>query len=190
MLPPSQSWGTFPHHVDRSCWHWLCNQVIFFLLSGLWILSFLWENRLRQIGYYSFSLCYHSWGARDAGLVQSATIYQKPDFLLTLDAHMRVDMLLALPLLNGKAAPVTFKPVKTTWTRSQNQAQKETDIKLCWFLLLLNSGRTELGWTTHIISFTVKITCTTLLSRSQGIKQAPSDTKRGDLLMAQLQDGV
>lgn len=34
MLPPSQSWGTFPHHVDRSCWHWLCNQVIFFFPIG------------------------------------------------------------------------------------------------------------------------------------------------------------
>lgn len=111
-------------------------------------------------------------------------------FLLTLGAHPRVGTLLGLPLLYWKAAPVTLKPVKTTWKHSQNQAQKETDINLCWFLLLLNSGWTELGWTTHIISFSVKNTCTTLLSPSHCIKQAQSDTKRGDPLMSQLQDGA
>lgn len=103
---------------------------------------------------------------------------------------MRVGMLLALPLPYWKATPVTLKPVKTTWKQTQNQAHKETDIKLCWFLLLLNSGRTELGCTTQIIPFSVKITCTTLLSPSYCIKQAPSDTKRGGLLMPQLRDGA
>lgn len=52
-------------------------------------------------------------------------------FLLTLGAYTKVGRLLAPLLLYWKAAPVTLKPVKTTWKHSQNQAQKETDTKLC-----------------------------------------------------------
>lgn len=168
----------------------LFNQVIFFFpCRGLWTVL-LWENRLGQIVCFSF-FCAAPGGKAEMLVWFSLSQYTKSlTFLLTSAAYMRVGMLLSLPLPYWKATPVTLKPVKTTWKQTQNQAQKETDIRLCWFLLLLNSGRTELGCTTQTIFFSAKITCTTLLSPSYCIKQAPSETKRGGLLMPQLRDGA
>lgn len=77
--PSSQFWGTFPNHVDKSSWHWLCSTRWFFFSYWLLWTVLLWENRSGQIVYYSFLLCCHRWGGRDAAVVQSVTIYQKPD---------------------------------------------------------------------------------------------------------------
>lgn len=190
MLPPSQSWGTLPSHVDSHAGTGSVQPGDFF--SPIRGCRLCYRERIDWDRLFITLFCCAATGGKPEMLVWfSLSQYTRSlTFLLTLGAHKRVGMLLALPLLYWKAAPVTLKPVKTTWKQTQNQAQKETDIKFCWFLLLLNSGRTELGWTTHVISFSMKITCTALFFPSYCIKQGPSDTVRGDLLMPQLQDGV
>lgn len=158
--PSSQSWGTFPNHVNRSYWHWLCSTRWFFF-SCRALRTVLCERIDRDRLFTTlFLLCCHRWEMLVWFSLSRNT--KSLTFLLTLAAHLRVSIFFALPLPYYKAPQVTLKPVKTTRKQTQNQAQKETYIKLRWFLLLLNSDRTELGWTTEIISFSVQITCTTL----------------------------
>lgn len=186
MLPP-QSWGTFPNHVHRSCWRWLCSArwffwVFFFSYQELWTVL-LWENRLGQIAYYSFLLCcQRCWSGSVSHNIPKTWVF----------THFG-------SIYEGGHAPCP--PPSTLESSSSNSNQKkhlETDPEssLEWnrhqtLLISAVAGlrQTELGWTTHI-SFSVKITCTTLLSPSYCTKQAPSDSKRGDLLMPQLRDGA
>ena len=77
--PSSQSRGAFPNHVDRSCWHWLHSTRRFFFLWRLRTVL-LCKNTSGQIFLLPL-LVVLSWVGRqrDAGPVQSITIYQEAD---------------------------------------------------------------------------------------------------------------